>query len=64
MGMTFFMGKVYPFPARVKIEFVKIQIPLCLCGYTDFAMISLATIGVCVFVRLLLLMSHNEGFKK
>ena len=26
--------------------------------------VSLATIGVCIFVRLLLLMSHNEGFKK
>ena len=29
------------------------QIPLCKCFHTDFARISLATIGVCVFVRLL-----------
>ncbi len=31
----------------------KMQIPICVCGYTNLQMISLATIGVCVFVRLL-----------
>ena len=38
---------------HAKNEFDKMQIPLCVNGYTHFAKISLATIGVCVFVRLL-----------
>ena len=50
-GYNFLLGEVYLFSDWTKIEFDKMQIPLCSIGYTCFALIGLATIGVCVFVR-------------
>ena len=54
IGITVFFIEVgISLSSYVKNEFDKMQIPLCVYAYTTFAMISLATIGVCVFVRLL-----------
>jgi len=53
-GIIFFMGEVYLFSACPKLNLIKCKFRfLWVCEIILFAKISLATIGVCVFVRLL-----------
>lgn len=46
------MGVVYPFALIHTMNLIKMQIPLCISKALAIS-VSLATIGVCVFVRLL-----------
>ena len=41
------------FATIVLLNLIKYRFHLCYCGYTILRKVSLATIGVCVFVRLL-----------